>query len=153
MLIIWGRNLSDFCLFDALACSANDIINDLSGHWLWADGPDSPALVQQSVKLLGSLSHCLLRVASCQVGHLWEVFLISIVQNIVVVVVSMGGKKNKTYQTKITYSSFRFHFNINMSEENLSKLYLMEAVILTMICQLAYPVSKVFYSPALFLRL
>lgn len=59
-----GFLLLVFYLFDVLACSANDIINDFPRHRLWADGPDSPALVQQSVKLLGSLQHGLLRVTS-----------------------------------------------------------------------------------------
>lgn len=102
MFVIWTqageqRLFFVFCLFDTLACSANDIIDDLSRHRLRADGPDSPALVQQSVKSLGSLQHGLLRVASCQVWHLWEVFLVSDVRIIIIVVISMGNKTTKTF--------------------------------------------------------
>lgn len=77
MCIIWAQAGEQrlfvvvvVCQFDVLTCSANDIINDRSWHWLWADGPDSPALVQLSVKRLGSLQHSLLRVAGCQIWHL-----------------------------------------------------------------------------------
>lgn len=105
-----------FCPFDALACSANDIINDLSWHRLWANAPDSPALVQKSVKLLRSLQHCLLRVASCQVWHLWEVFLLSNV-HIVVIIVLLMGKKQERYikQHSIGIPQFlKSRFTINM---------------------------------------
>lgn len=46
----------------AHACSADDIIDDFTGHRLWADESDRPPLVQQSVEILGSLQHHLLRV-------------------------------------------------------------------------------------------
>lgn len=48
-----------------LACSADDVVYDLSGDWLRADPTDRSALIQQAVKFLGSLHHCLLRIARC----------------------------------------------------------------------------------------
>lgn len=93
----WAEAFLVFCLFEVLACSVNDIIDDLSRHRLWADGPDSPALVEQSVKFLGSLQHGLLRVASHRVWHVWEIFLVSDVRIIIIVVISMGNKTTKTF--------------------------------------------------------
>lgn len=118
MCIIWGQAGEQrlfvvvvVCQFDVLACSVNYIINDRSWHWLWADGPDSPPLVQLSVKLLGSLQHSLLRVAGCQIWHMWEVFLVRNVQSIIIsiiIVVSVGAKKQKT-QIKQRLPFLGFH--------------------------------------------
>lgn len=48
-----------------LACSADDVVDDLSGDWLRAEITDRSALVQQAVKFLGSFHHCLLGITCC----------------------------------------------------------------------------------------
>lgn len=45
-----------------LACSADDVVDDLSGDRLRADKTDRSALVQQAVKFLRSLHHYLLGI-------------------------------------------------------------------------------------------
>lgn len=62
-------------LKDTRACSADDVVDDLSRHRLRADQPDCSTLVQQAVKFLRSLHHCLLGITRCWVRNMWNVLL------------------------------------------------------------------------------
>lgn len=57
-----GTFLMSALLRGTLACSADDVVDDLSGDRLRADKTDRSALVQQAVKFLRSLHHYLLGI-------------------------------------------------------------------------------------------
>ena len=66
-----------------LTGSEDDVVDDLSRYRLRADEADRAPLVQQTVKVLGSLSHYVNRVSHHRIGHVGKVLLLPTVHPIV----------------------------------------------------------------------
>ena len=58
-----------------LTSSEDDVVDDLSRYRLRADEADRAPLVQQTVEVLGSLSHYVNRVSHHRIGHMGKVLL------------------------------------------------------------------------------